>query len=117
MVVILEPRISGNVASKVIKNWGFKYSVRRDAVGFSGGIWMLWNLDDLKVDVRVMNEQFIHCKLVSIDEVMLFIAVYAHPNAQRRHMIWGELEGMAWEVAEPWLLVRDFNEIRSPLEQ
>ncbi|KAI9084388.1 hypothetical protein K1719_033730 [Acacia pycnantha] len=117
MVVILEPRVSGNVASNVIKNWGFKYSIRREAVGFSGGIWILWNLDDLKVDVRAMNDQFIHCKLFARDESMLFTAVYAYPNPQRRNMIWGELESIAGEVAEPWLLVGDFNEIRSPLEQ
>ncbi|KAI9117244.1 hypothetical protein K1719_011410 [Acacia pycnantha] len=38
MVVILEPRVSGNSATKIIKSWGFKYSVRVEAVGFSGGI-------------------------------------------------------------------------------
>ncbi|KAI9125663.1 hypothetical protein K1719_003081 [Acacia pycnantha] len=44
LVVILEPRISGVQATKVIRNWGFKYSVRKEAEGFSGG-----NLDSLGV--------------------------------------------------------------------
>ncbi|KAI9126920.1 hypothetical protein K1719_002516 [Acacia pycnantha] len=41
VVVILEPRISGALANKVIKNWGFKHSIRKEAEGFSGGIWIL----------------------------------------------------------------------------
>ncbi|KAI9109580.1 hypothetical protein K1719_019634 [Acacia pycnantha] len=117
MVVILEPRISGNVASKVIKNWGFKHSVRMEAVGFSGGIWILWEFDELKVDVKAMDEQFIHCSLKYGGEEMLFTAVYAHPNEQKRKRIWEVLKVIASEVDEPWVLVGDFNEIRSPREQ
>ncbi|KAI9090707.1 hypothetical protein K1719_028560 [Acacia pycnantha] len=63
MIVLLEPRISGRHADKVIKSWGFRHSVRMEAEGFSGGIWILWDLDNLIVDVRIMNDQFIHCKL------------------------------------------------------
>ncbi|KAI9071977.1 hypothetical protein K1719_046060 [Acacia pycnantha] len=40
LFVILEPRISGNLASKVIKSWGFKHSVKMETVGFSGGLWL-----------------------------------------------------------------------------
>ncbi|KAI9078465.1 hypothetical protein K1719_039561 [Acacia pycnantha] len=36
IVVILEPRISGALANKVIKNWGFKHCSRKEAEGFSG---------------------------------------------------------------------------------
>ncbi|KAI9124952.1 hypothetical protein K1719_003568 [Acacia pycnantha] len=117
LVVILEPRISGNTASKVIKNWGFKHSVRVEAVGFSGGIWILWEIDDLSVDVRILDEQFIHCKLRFGREEMIFTAVYASPNEQRRNRIWETLQIIASEVVEPWMLVGDFNEIRTPLEQ
>ncbi|KAI9086148.1 hypothetical protein K1719_031869 [Acacia pycnantha] len=117
MMIILEPRISGRLASKVIKNWGFKHSVRLEAVGFSGGIWLLWELDEIQVDVRVMDEQFIHCKLKFRGEEMLLTAVYAQPNEQRRNRIWEGLRKIACEVDEPWLLIGDFNEIRTPLEQ
>ncbi|KAI9100326.1 hypothetical protein K1719_024544 [Acacia pycnantha] len=117
LVVILEPRISGNPASKVIKNWGFKHSVRMEAVGFSGGIWLLWEMEELVVDVKIMDEQFIHCQLNLGGEVMLFTAVYAHPNEQRRNRIWDILHSLACEIEEPWMMVGDFNEIRSPLEQ
>ncbi|CAL8132773.1 unnamed protein product [Prunus armeniaca] len=51
MLVILEPRISGNTALNVIKKLGFsKYHVV-DANGFSGGLWMLWNENVSCIDI------------------------------------------------------------------
>ncbi|KAI9083412.1 hypothetical protein K1719_034626 [Acacia pycnantha] len=117
VVVILEPRINGTTANRVIKSWGFQYSVRREAEGFSGGIWILWNQEDLLVDVIEMQDQFIHCRLGVGSKEMLFTAVYASPNEQRRHRAWDRLLHLSLEITEPWLLVGDYNDIKSPLEQ
>ncbi|KAI9122178.1 hypothetical protein K1719_006867 [Acacia pycnantha] len=117
MVVLLEPRISGNNASKVIKRWGFKHSIRKEAEGFSGGIWLLWDVDELTVDVITMHEQFIHCRVSLGEEVMLLTAIYASPTEQRRHILWELLYELACVTADPWVLIGDFNEIKTPLEQ
>ncbi|KAI9098412.1 hypothetical protein K1719_025037 [Acacia pycnantha] len=82
-LVILEPRVSGIPASKIIKGWGFKYSVQMEAVGFAGGIWIVLNNDDLVVDIKMSDEQFLHYNLSLEGEEMLFTAVYANPNEQR----------------------------------
>ncbi|KAI9121662.1 hypothetical protein K1719_008695 [Acacia pycnantha] len=103
--------------TRVIKSWGFKHSIGEEARGFSGGIWMLWNLDELCVDVLVKNDQFIHCKLRLEGKELLFTAIYASPSEQRRHITWDLLRTLAEGVADPWLLAGDFNEIKSPLEQ
>lgn len=116
LVVILEPRISGSPATRIIKNWGFKHSFRMEAEGFSGGIWLLWSLDDLEVKVLVKNDQFIHCKLGLEGHEFLFTAVYASPSEQRRLLTWDLLQNLFGEVAGPWLLAGDFNEIKTPLE-
>ena len=42
MVVLMEPRISGVKADDFIKKSGFDQSHRVEAVGFFGGIWLLW---------------------------------------------------------------------------
>ncbi|KAI9119566.1 hypothetical protein K1719_009442 [Acacia pycnantha] len=117
MVVILEPRVSGIAANRSIKNWGFKHSVRREVEGFSGGIWILWNLEELVVDVVLLDEQFIHCNLVLDGKMMAFIVVYASPNEAKRHRIWDILYNTSIETNGPWLLAGDFNEIKTPLEQ
>ncbi|KAI9116715.1 hypothetical protein K1719_012373 [Acacia pycnantha] len=117
MVALLEPRISGNQAKRVIKKWDFKHSVRREAEGFSGGIWLLWDSNELSVDVRIMHEQFIHCKVSIGEEEMLVTILYASPTEQKRHRLWEALYEMACEISEPWVLVGDFNEIRTPSER
>ncbi|KAI9127807.1 hypothetical protein K1719_000800 [Acacia pycnantha] len=117
LVVLLEPRISGRNADRVIKSWGFRHSVRREAEGFSGGIWILWDLDELVVDVRTMNEQFIHCNLCFGGEEMLFTAVYASPMESKRCRLWELLYKLACDIADLWLLAGDFNEIKTPTEQ
>ncbi|KAI9087338.1 hypothetical protein K1719_030658 [Acacia pycnantha] len=117
MVVILEPRISGTHASRVIRNWGFGHSCRVEAEGFSGGIWLLWELDGLTVDVLERDEQYVHCKLDLGGDEMMFTIAYVNPNKQRRSWIWSLLQQKANGIEEPWLITRDFNEIKSPLEQ
>ncbi|KAI9100928.1 hypothetical protein K1719_024052 [Acacia pycnantha] len=117
MVVILEPRISGPHANRVIRNWGFAHSYRVEAEGFSGGIWLLWELDGLTVNVLERDEQYVHCNLILGGNNMIFTAVYASPNEQRRSRIWDLLHQKANLIVDPWLIAGDFNEIKSPLEQ
>ncbi|KAI9111378.1 hypothetical protein K1719_017068 [Acacia pycnantha] len=117
VVAILEPRISGNQATKVIRSWGFGHSYRVEADGFSGGIWLLWESDCLRVDIILKDEQFIHCRLGLDRKELLFTAIYASPNEHRRCSIWEKLGSLAKEIEEPWLLGGDFNEIKTPLEQ
>lgn len=69
------------------------------------------------MDVKKVDEQFLHCRLVGGGEEILFIAVYASPNEQRRHSLWETLSLLADGIDEPWLLAGDFNEIKSPMEQ
>ncbi|KAI9085757.1 hypothetical protein K1719_032171 [Acacia pycnantha] len=117
IVVILETRINGKQATKVIKGWGFQHSCRMEVEGSSGGIWILWEMPDLVVDVLVNDEQFIHCRLRLGVENMVLTAVYASPNEHKRSRIWGELYKIVGGTAELWLIAGDFNEIKSPLEQ
>ena len=42
LVVLREPSISGSKADEFIKKSGFDNSYHVEAVGFSGGIWLLW---------------------------------------------------------------------------
>jgi len=43
VLIIAEPRISGDNANRKIRSLGFQHFVKTDACGFSGGIWILWN--------------------------------------------------------------------------
>ena len=52
VLVVLEPRISGVKACKVIDKMGFSNNFVVEASGFSGGIWLLWN--DSRVKLKVV---------------------------------------------------------------
>ncbi|XP_028775146.1 uncharacterized protein LOC114732008 [Neltuma alba] len=117
VVAILEPRVSGVVADRIIRSWGFRNSRRVEAEGFSGGIWLLWDSDEVQVENVVKDEQFIHCKVRDGEEECLLIAVYGSPNEQKRQHLWGKLKMLVDKINEPWMVVGDFNDIKSPLEQ
>ncbi|KAK9158230.1 hypothetical protein Scep_004804 [Stephania cephalantha] len=62
LLVLLETRISGDQADKVIRKLGFQKSHRIEARGFSGGIWVLWR-PDIQVSILRSRWQFVHLKV------------------------------------------------------
>lgn len=42
VVILLEPRVSGDTANRVCNRLGKKRWARSEAIGFSGGVWVLW---------------------------------------------------------------------------
>nr|POE62106.1 hypothetical protein CFP56_40202 [Quercus suber] len=53
ILVILEPKISGNQAEHVVGQVGLPRHFRVDPIGLSGGLWVLW--DDRQCDVDVVR--------------------------------------------------------------
>ncbi|KAI9113102.1 hypothetical protein K1719_015627 [Acacia pycnantha] len=65
----------------------------------------------------IKGDQFLHCSMCMGEVRLLFTAIYANLNVQRRHRLREELQKMSENVSEPWLLAGDFNEFKSLLEQ
>lgn len=59
MVALLEPKISEKKIDNFILKSGFERSHRIEAMGFSGGIWLLWN-EGFHMEILVNHKQFIH---------------------------------------------------------
>lgn len=51
VLALFETRVSGDRADKVLGCLGFEQWVKVDVVGFSGGLWVLWNECVVHVDV------------------------------------------------------------------
>lgn len=64
------------------------------------------------------NPQVIHAK-IKRDHFPDWIisAVYASPNPRNRDILWDNLESMADNMSEPWLVVGDFNDFASQNEK
>ncbi|XP_019152396.1 PREDICTED: uncharacterized protein LOC109149189 [Ipomoea nil] len=111
MVGLLEPRISGNAADKACKSFGFVNWLRVEAVGFSGGIWLLWN-NNLKVEIIATNPQFILTRIGEENRnIGLVSFVYGSPSQSYRNKLWEGLSNDRFSMRESWLSVGDYNAV------
>ena len=61
---LVEPRIRGVQADSTCIKMSFHNWIRIEALGFSGGIWVLWK-DCIQVNVLRTHLQFIHKQINS----------------------------------------------------
>ena len=98
---------------------GFNSVCQSEAVGFCGGIWLLWNSGEVSLDVLMVTDQAIHASVqVSPSKPhWLLSAVYASPNLDTRLKFWDQLVNFASTHNAPWVVTRDFNDILSRHEK
>ena len=49
IVIVTETRAGGERAKEITNRLPFDGALHADTVGYSGGIWVLWNLDEVEV--------------------------------------------------------------------
>lgn len=110
VVAMLEPRISGELADGVIRRLNFNFSLRVEANGFKGGLWLLWKRDGA-VEILDCNPQYIHLKYwVNTQKFCFLTVVYACPRMSIRKRLWNLLSEIKRTVGSvPWAIAGDFN--------
>ncbi|KAL4311947.1 hypothetical protein GQ457_01G028250 [Hibiscus cannabinus] len=118
VVAFMETHVSGRQADKIIRRHGFAYSFWVEATCFSGGIWLLWK-DNLRIDVLVVSNQFIHTRCVESESGFgsHITFVYASPTVRLRNLLWDQLEALSHGKDYLWLLGGDFNAILNSSER
>ncbi|RYQ95391.1 uncharacterized protein [Arachis hypogaea] len=118
ITILLEIKCSRDTATRVIQHLGFTKSIREEAQGFVGGIWILWNRMDIDITMMEMHSQYIHVRVqVNGEKERYLTAVYASPNNQIRKLLWPKLVHIANSMAGDWLVAGDFNEIKEASEK
>lgn len=84
MLAIFETHASGDRAGAICRGLGFDKSFRVDAIGQSGGLWLLWRSEIGEVTIVKSSDQFIYATMVKGEEVLHLIVVYAAPSVSRR---------------------------------
>ena len=110
-LALFETHAGGDKARKICQNLGFDSSFRVDAIGQSGGIWILWRDQLGVITVLESSDQFIHVKGVFGTETLHIIAVYTAPTVSRRSGLWGQLKRVLENIDEPVMVGGDFNTI------
>lgn len=81
VVVIVEPRISGDRADRVARGFPEFSKIKVDAQGFSGGIWVWWQTSNVSVTRVRLHPQAIHFMAEPNGGKRMWItAVYGHPS-------------------------------------
>ncbi|KAL4277875.1 hypothetical protein GQ457_03G022350 [Hibiscus cannabinus] len=112
VVGLFEPRISGRQANRVVVKLGFSHSFRVEAQGFSGGIWLLWDLD-VDLEILHLSNQFVNGRVRWRSRMswLHFTIVYASPSSTRRRALWTQNETLNPGATIPWFVEGDFNVI------
>ncbi|KAG7579838.1 Ribonuclease H domain [Arabidopsis thaliana x Arabidopsis arenosa] len=111
ILAIFETHAAGDRAMRICRGLGFENSCRVDAVGQSGGLWLLWRSEVGDVEIVELDEQFIYAKVKKEGDVFHLITVYAAPSATRRSGLWGKLRTIIQGIDGPMMIGGDFNTI------
>ncbi|XP_062021310.1 uncharacterized protein LOC133737845 [Rosa rugosa] len=89
-----------------------------DATGFSGGLWLLWDERQVKLEVVDSNFQSITSLVTeSSHKQWFFTAVYASPDHVLREELWSYLDNFNSHCTISWLIAGDFNELISDADK
>ncbi|KAF7835215.1 reverse transcriptase [Senna tora] len=114
IVQTLETRRSGAKAEETIKKIGLDGWFKRDPMGYSGGIWILWRKDRVVVDVVKEHHQFVHVKLNYGGNRFFYCScVYGSLESYNREELWSELGSIGRSMDGPWIVGGDVNAYRT----
>lgn len=106
IVVLVKTRILGQRAITVHKTLGFDRAVRSNAIGFSGGIWLLWDSVQVHLDALSVSSQVIHAFVqVNVsNSLWLFSTIYASHTFDSRLELWDHLAEFSGTHSLPWVV-------------
>ncbi|KAJ9180773.1 hypothetical protein P3X46_008981 [Hevea brasiliensis] len=106
LIALFEPCISRLRADRVITSLGFSHSHCIKAMGFSGGIWLLWN-DSWRVVPIFNHDQYVHVSVFMGSALLMDCSfIYASPVPNKRWLLWVSMSAK-------WVQLGDFNAIVS----
>lgn len=89
ILVVVEPKISGERAKKVIQKLGFSNHHVADPVGYAGSVCLCWDQSVNSIEVLSSSSQYMNALLTHPTQGQwLFTAVYASPVMEIRSKLW-----------------------------
>lgn len=89
ILIVTKTRVGGSRTKEIMDRLPFNGAIHVDTVGYTGGIWLLWNSDVVEITQLASTEQEIHA-LVQVSSSSLswiIYTIYASP----RLILWHNL--------------------------
>ena len=112
ILCLLETKQKDDYVHDLICDLGYDRCVTVPPQGMSGGIVVLWK-KYVYVSVLFQSPNLVDCFIEMTDVFYYLSFIYGFPDQSMRHLLWERLERMTTTREEPWLIMGDFNEIRS----
>lgn len=112
ILVVMETKLGGSKAKEVTDRLPFDGAIHTKTIGFSDGLWLLWNEDKVEIEKLAKTEQEIHVEIKgrALNLSWIFSAIYASPRSEERCILWNNLTKVAKLHNKPWIMARDVNE-------
>lgn len=112
IMIISETKLCGDKANRIIDRLPMDGAIVANSFGRSGGLWLLWDSDQVDLSELSSTEQEIQALVSSTANApWLLFAIYASPRLVERKMLWENLETVAGLHSLPWVIAGDFNEV------
>ncbi|KAI8007413.1 hypothetical protein LOK49_LG07G02848 [Camellia lanceoleosa] len=118
ILTLLETKVPFSKISDFFNRLGFTASSTVDSVGRVGCIWIVWDTTQVHVRASTISPQVIHVIVHKEDyEEWVLAAVHAGPNPILRDQLWKDLEDIAGNMQQPWLVAEEFNDFAHQRER
>ncbi|KAI7999425.1 hypothetical protein LOK49_LG09G00088 [Camellia lanceoleosa] len=118
IIILMEPKIPFSSTRNFFNNLGYTAASILDPAGRAGGIWMLWDTEQVNVRASVISNQVIQATIHKEDyEEWVLLAIHASPNPSNREALWDNLEDTTRTMDKPWLVFGDLNDFVSQDER
>ena len=119
LMFLIETMVSEQTTRKFIANLGFEHFDFVNPQNHSGGIWVLWNNDNIHANVLLKETRAIHMLVMDLEVQKLSIisGVYAPAQLGQKASFWQHLADLNAVIDSPWCLIGDFNELEDASEK
>lgn len=102
ILALLETRLHSSRIMQFLQNTGFTDMLTVEAMGFVGGIWILWDCHRVMLEPLVLGDQIISVMVQEpLGPTWLLSVVYASPRPTDRDVLWEYLRELGAVVNIP----------------
>ena len=84
ILILLETMVNECNAAHIVKSLGYQFYETISPHNHAGGIWLLWNTDDVEVNVIAKEARALHCLVYeksSSKQRVFFCCLYTRSNS------------------------------------